>query len=187
MSERLFGKLPSPYGGGGHHVPMVGVWGVHGPWWRKVAKSAQTPLSPALSRRERGTSSHLIWIASESPFLPFPLSPLPPFFSFFSLFPPGPRIFTMPQLIEVQGAESHLCGVLSLIALSVALPASSGCLSTPNLTHPGTEEYQQARAKVFEPYPENEPGPPIIGAGPESTRPPKRRSCEVNGKSANRS
>jgi hypothetical protein len=39
-------------------------------------------------------------------------------------------------------------------------------LATPNVVHPGTEAYQQARARVFEPYPENEFGPPIVGGRP---------------------
>jgi hypothetical protein len=36
----------------------------------------------------------------------------------------------------------------------------------PNVVNPGSESYQQARARVFEPYPENEPGPPIVGGRP---------------------
>jgi hypothetical protein len=56
-------------------------------------------------------------------------------------------------------------GLLYLIAL-LALAPMCGCLATPNIVHPGTEQYQQARARVFEPYPENEPGPPIAGGRP---------------------
>jgi hypothetical protein len=57
-------------------------------------------------------------------------------------------------------------GLLYLIAVLALLPACGGCLATPNVVHPGTEAYQQARARVFEPYPENEPGPPIVGGRP---------------------
>ena len=62
--------------------------------------------------------------------------------------------------------------ILSLIALSFALPACIGpqSLATPDLAHPGTEERQQARAKRFEPYPEIDMGPPVVGAGRESIK-----------------
>ncbi|MGO9111255.1 MAG: hypothetical protein ACLP9L_18675 [Thermoguttaceae bacterium] len=63
--------------------------------------------------------------------------------------------------------------VLSLVALSVVLPACSGCLSTPNLSHPGTEANQQARAELFEPYPENDLGPPVVGARPREYQDPR--------------
>ncbi len=63
-------------------------------------------------------------------------------------------------------------GLLYLIALLLLLPVCGGCLSTPNVVHPGTEAYQQARARVFEPYPENEPGPPIVGGRPREYQNP---------------
>ncbi len=64
-------------------------------------------------------------------------------------------------------------GILSLIALSAVLPMGCGCLSLPNVAHPGTEEHQQARAEVFGLYPENEPGPPIVGARPREYQDPR--------------
>ena len=72
-------------------------------------------------------------------------------------------------------------GILSLIVLFAVLPACSGPnrLATPNLVHPGTEEHQQARAQVFEPYPENEPGPPIVGARPREYQDPKAEVLRV--------
>jgi hypothetical protein len=70
-------------------------------------------------------------------------------------------------------------GILSLIALSTVLPTCCGCLALPNLAHPGTEEYQQARAKVFEPYPENEPGPPVVGARPREYQDPRAEVLRV--------
>ena len=36
-----------------------------------------------------------------------------------------------------------------LIAVLAIVPISGGCLATPNVVHPGTEAYQQARARVF--------------------------------------
>ena len=68
-------------------------------------------------------------------------------------------------------------GLLYLIALLFLLPMCGGCLATPNVVHPGTEDYQQARARVFEPYPENEPGPPIVGGRPREYQNPV---AEVN-------
>ena len=65
-------------------------------------------------------------------------------------------------------------GIVSLIALSVVLPPCCGCqLDTPNLAHPGTEANQQARAKVFEPYPDNEMGPPVVGGRPREYQDPR--------------
>ncbi len=63
-------------------------------------------------------------------------------------------------------------GILLLIALSVVLP-TCGCLATPNIFQPGTEAHQQTRAQIFDPYPENEPGPPVVGGRPrEYENPP---------------
>jgi hypothetical protein len=69
--------------------------------------------------------------------------------------------------------------ILSMIALSAVLPACCGCLAVPNLSHPGTEAHQQARAQVFEPYPENEPGPPIVGARPREYQDPRAEVLRV--------
>jgi hypothetical protein len=64
-------------------------------------------------------------------------------------------------------------GTLSRIGLLFMLSACAGCgLATPNVVHPGSEAYQQARARVFEPYPENEPGPPVVGARPREYQNP---------------
>ena len=64
-------------------------------------------------------------------------------------------------------------GIVSRIVLSATLSACSGCLSVPNLAHPGTEERQQARAQVFEPYPENDAGPPVVGGRPREYQDPR--------------
>ncbi len=58
---------------------------------------------------------------------------------------------------------------------AILLAASTGCqnLARPNLACPGTAEAQQARAERFDPYPENEPGPKIVGGRPmEYENPP---------------
>ncbi|MDY0169645.1 MAG: membrane or secreted protein [Thermoguttaceae bacterium] len=54
--------------------------------------------------------------------------------------------------------------VVWLILVGI-LPGCCG-LAPPNLHYPGTAGYQQARAQVFDPYPENEPGPAIEGGRP---------------------
>ena len=64
-------------------------------------------------------------------------------------------------------------GILSLIAFSVVLPACCGCVAPPDLSHPGTEERQQARAQVFEPYPDNDVGPPVVGGRPREYQEPR--------------
>jgi hypothetical protein len=64
-------------------------------------------------------------------------------------------------------------GIVSLIVLSAVLQAGCSNVSTPNLVHPGTEEHQQARAYIFEPYPENGPGPTIVGARPREYQDPR--------------
>ncbi len=62
------------------------------------------------------------------------------------------------------------------VALAVILVVGiSGCrgLVPPNWSHPGPAQYQQAQAERFDPYPENEPGPKIVGARPlEYEKPP---------------
>jgi hypothetical protein len=63
-------------------------------------------------------------------------------------------------------------GTLSLIALTLLLPVAGGCLAPPNVVHPGSVDYQQQRARIFEPYPENEPGPPIAGGRPREYQNP---------------
>jgi hypothetical protein len=62
-------------------------------------------------------------------------------------------------------------GKLLPIAVLLVLPACGGCLAMPNVVHPGSEPYQQARARIFEPYPENETGPPVVGAMPREYQP----------------
>lgn len=44
----------------------------------------------------------------------------------------------------------------------------AGCrsLTPPSFGNPGPAAYQQSRAQRFDPYPENEPGPPVVGARP---------------------
>jgi hypothetical protein len=57
-----------------------------------------------------------------------------------------------------------LTGMLAALSVLIAL----GCAGTagPNWFHPGPAGYQQAMAVQYDPYPENEPGPKIVGARP---------------------
>lgn len=64
--------------------------------------------------------------------------------------------------------------LLTLIALALA-----GCrsVSPPDWAHPGPAGYQQSMAERYDPYPENETGPQIVGARPrEYQKPPPETS-----------
>jgi hypothetical protein len=55
----------------------------------------------------------------------------------------------------------------------------TGCASTagPSWFHPGSATTQQTRALRYDPYPENEPGPTIVGSRPrEYQKPPPETS-----------
>ena len=57
---------------------------------------------------------------------------------------------------------------------AVLAAGAVGCRATPpNWGNPGSAQYQQSQAQRFDPYPENEPGPQIVGARPmEYDKPP---------------
>jgi hypothetical protein len=50
----------------------------------------------------------------------------------------------------------------------------AGCASVarPSLAHPGSAPVQQSRAVRFDPYPENEPGPALVGVRPREYEKP---------------
>jgi hypothetical protein len=55
----------------------------------------------------------------------------------------------------------------------------SGCKSTagPSLFHPGVAQAQQNRALRYDPYPENESGPTMVGVRPRDyQKPPSEAS-----------
>ncbi|MGA2620889.1 MAG: hypothetical protein ABSF26_24975 [Thermoguttaceae bacterium] len=67
-----------------------------------------------------------------------------------------------------------------IVAVAAACTAAgSGCLAPPRLLHPGTEKQQQARAQRFEPYPEPDTGPPIVGARPPDYQYPRAEVLRV--------
>jgi hypothetical protein len=49
-----------------------------------------------------------------------------------------------------------------------------GCrgMGRPGMAAPGPASYQQTLAQQFDPYPENETGPPIVGARPREFQQP---------------
>ncbi len=62
-------------------------------------------------------------------------------------------------------------------SLAVALLLVSGLvgcrnLSLPSFFRPGPAKYQQSQAQRFDPYPENEPGPEIVGSRPQDYQKP---------------
>jgi len=63
----------------------------------------------------------------------------------------------------------------SLLVAAVLAVAAGGCRSVgpPNWLHPGTAAHQQSKAERFDPYPENELGPEVLGGRPrEYQKPP---------------
>ena len=70
----------------------------------------------------------------------------------------------------------RLCCLLLTTVVAVGV---AGCRSVgpPNWLHPGPAVHQQSTAERFDPYPENEPGPEIVGARPrEYQKPPPEPS-----------
>lgn len=68
-------------------------------------------------------------------------------------------------------------GMFALAAGLLCLIALGGCryLARPDWTHPGSAKTQQNRALRYDPYPESEPGPALVGARPREyqTAPPE--------------
>ena len=64
--------------------------------------------------------------------------------------------------------------IRAMTLMAVLALGTTGCqgLAGPNWFAPGPAEYQQARAQRFDPYPENEAGPPVVGARPRGYEKP---------------
>jgi hypothetical protein len=58
--------------------------------------------------------------------------------------------------------------ILTSAFLGLILLVLAGCqtTATPNIRHPGSTQAQQNRAVRFDPYPENETGPTLVGVRP---------------------
>jgi hypothetical protein len=66
-------------------------------------------------------------------------------------------------------------GRISTAGIALLLAATVGCgwLPKTNWTHPGPASYQQQKAVRFDPYPETDIGPPVVGGRPLGyTQPP---------------
>jgi hypothetical protein len=69
--------------------------------------------------------------------------------------------------------------LFSLLLVAALVLGVAGCqsVSRPSWFHPGPAAYQQSSAERFDPYPENEPAPEIVGARPrEFQKPPAEPS-----------
>jgi hypothetical protein len=68
-------------------------------------------------------------------------------------------------------------------ALVAILSAASGCqsqsLGLPHPLRPGTEQQQQTRAQRFDPYPENDIGPAVVGGRPLEYSSPRAEILRV--------
>lgn len=72
----------------------------------------------------------------------------------------------------------------ALMPLAIALTlATVGCAGVymPNWSSPGTAAHQRAEAERYDPYPENQAAPPVVGARPlqyqrETPEPVKART-----------
>ncbi len=58
--------------------------------------------------------------------------------------------------------------VIGLLSATVCC----GCLAPPNITHPGSAEYQQKQAEKFDPYPLTDTGVPDGGLRPQGFETP---------------
>ena len=59
-----------------------------------------------------------------------------------------------------------------LAALLVVSSVGCGGMGRPRLQGPGPASYQRSLAEQFDPYPENESGPQIVGARPRDFQKP---------------
>lgn len=67
---------------------------------------------------------------------------------------------------------------VSIVAMGLMV-AAGGCVALPRLCGPGSERQQQGRAQLFEPYPESEPGPPVVGGRPREYASPRAEILRV--------
>jgi hypothetical protein len=70
--------------------------------------------------------------------------------------------------------EVPMCKLWTRVAAMALLAGVAGCrgVDPPNFWRPGSAEYQQRQAERFDPYPENETGPPVVGSRPQGYEKP---------------
>jgi len=68
-----------------------------------------------------------------------------------------------------------------LLLMGILLLGVAGCrsVSRPNWLHPGPAAFQQSTAERYDPYPENETGPQIVGARPREFQKPPPESARA--------
>jgi hypothetical protein len=66
-----------------------------------------------------------------------------------------------------------------LAAVLISGVVGCGGFGRPRDTGPGPASYQRTVAEQFDPYPENEPGPPIVGARPREFQKPTPETPRV--------
>jgi hypothetical protein len=61
-----------------------------------------------------------------------------------------------------------------LVLAAILILSSGGCagLGRPNWCRPGTAPYQQAKAQRFDPYPDPDMGPEVVGGRPREFQKP---------------
>jgi predicted small lipoprotein YifL len=67
------------------------------------------------------------------------------------------------------------CPVLLVLVLAVAIVGCAG-VKGPNWLHPGTAADQQKQAERFDPYPDNQIAPEVVGGRPREYLDPIRET-----------
>jgi hypothetical protein len=66
-----------------------------------------------------------------------------------------------------------------LFAAGMLLMLAGSCVARPKVIDPGTERYKQARAQRFDPYPQNDMGPAVVGGRPRDFQNPPAEVLRV--------
>jgi hypothetical protein len=67
----------------------------------------------------------------------------------------------------------------SLLLATGLMAVMAGCVAPPQVFHPGSAKQQQATASRFDPYPENDLGPAVVGARPRDFAYPQAEVLRV--------
>jgi hypothetical protein len=69
---------------------------------------------------------------------------------------------------------------LALAAALLPMAACSPTIKKPQLLHPGPAPFQRANAEQFDPYPQNDVGPEIVGGRPPDYAIPRDEVTRAN-------
>jgi len=67
----------------------------------------------------------------------------------------------------------------ALLLTAGLMTIGAGCVAPPRVFHPGSVQQQQARAQRFDPFPENDLGPAVVGARPREYSNPEPEVLRV--------